>query len=279
MRELFEATSRTTEAAGIRFHSNELGDGPTLLCFHGGGPGANSWDNSKRSLEELAKTFRVILLDLPGHGRTDARGSELLEAGDSRDRFYAKALAAFLDARGIDTVHLYGPSQGSEAALGFGLMFPERVGRVIVKCPPLGLPYAGSPRMPAGIVALRRLSQERTRENTAALMREFVPLADILTDEMIDDRHAMVMDEVDRILPLKSSLSLLGEIRSFGPKTLVLWGQQDRAVPADNAMMITAAFPDARLHVWGGITGHFVEWEHREEFERLITDFLTEGAA
>ncbi len=274
MKELFEATRRITEAAGIRFHTNELGEGPTLLCFHGGGPGANSWDNSKRSLENLARTFRVILLDLPGHGRTDARGSELLEAGESRDRFYARAIAAFLDARGIDRVHLYGPSQGSEGALGFGLMFPERVGRVIVKCPPLGLPYAGSPRMPAGIVALRRLAQHRTRENTAALMREFVPLADILTEEMIDDRHEIVLSETEFAVPMRPSQSLLAEVRDFKPTTLILWGREDRAVPPDNAGMIVAAFPDARLHIWGGTTGHFVEWEQREEWERLITDFL-----
>ena len=64
----FDSTSRYADVAGGRLHYNEAGSGPALLTFHGGGPGANGWDNCKWNLDYLSKSFRVVLVDLPGYG-------------------------------------------------------------------------------------------------------------------------------------------------------------------------------------------------------------------
>jgi 4,5:9,10-diseco-3-hydroxy-5,9,17-trioxoandrosta-1(10),2-diene-4-oate hydrolase len=66
-----EATDRYVDVDGIKIHYNEAGEGPALFCFHGGGPGANAWDNSKHNLDELAEHFRCILMDMPGYGLSD----------------------------------------------------------------------------------------------------------------------------------------------------------------------------------------------------------------
>ena len=42
----------------VELHFNEAGSGPALLCFHGGGPGANAWDNTRFNFETLAEHFR-----------------------------------------------------------------------------------------------------------------------------------------------------------------------------------------------------------------------------
>ena len=52
----------------IKIHYNEAGSGPALICTHGGGPGANAWDNTKYAFDALAEHFRTILMDLPGLG-------------------------------------------------------------------------------------------------------------------------------------------------------------------------------------------------------------------
>src|SRR3712207_4812734 len=41
----YEATTRMTDVNGFAIHTNEAGSGPALFGFHGGGPGANAWDN------------------------------------------------------------------------------------------------------------------------------------------------------------------------------------------------------------------------------------------
>jgi pimeloyl-ACP methyl ester carboxylesterase len=46
-------------------------------------------------------------------------------------------------------------------------------------------------------------------------------------------------------------------------------------VPVHGVLDGLNSIPDARAHVWGADTGHFVVYEHPEEFAALVTDFLT----
>jgi magnesium chelatase accessory protein len=59
--------SRFVRAAGLRWHVQQLGEGPELLLVHGTGASTHSW----RALAPLlARRFAVTALDLPGHGFT-----------------------------------------------------------------------------------------------------------------------------------------------------------------------------------------------------------------
>ncbi|MBK1681342.1 alpha/beta fold hydrolase BchO [Rhodocyclus tenuis] len=63
------AASRFVEAAGLRWHVQQMGAGPMLLLVHGTGAATHSW----RALAPLlARNFTVIAPDLPGHGFTSA---------------------------------------------------------------------------------------------------------------------------------------------------------------------------------------------------------------
>ena len=66
-----ESSDRFATVNGVELHYNEAGDGPALLCFHGGGPGANAWDNTRFNIDALAEHFHVYLIDLPGFGESD----------------------------------------------------------------------------------------------------------------------------------------------------------------------------------------------------------------
>ena len=60
--------SRFVHAAGLRWHVQRLGAGPTMLLLHGTGASTHSW----RDLAPLlARSFDVVAPDLPGHGFTD----------------------------------------------------------------------------------------------------------------------------------------------------------------------------------------------------------------
>ena len=49
-----DETDRYADAYNHRIHYNDVGSGPVLFCFHGGGPGSNAWDNTKHNLDDLA---------------------------------------------------------------------------------------------------------------------------------------------------------------------------------------------------------------------------------
>ena len=60
--------SRFVEAGGLRWHVQTLGEGPPALLIHGTAGATHSW----RGLAPLlARDFRLVAPDLPGHGFTD----------------------------------------------------------------------------------------------------------------------------------------------------------------------------------------------------------------
>jgi magnesium chelatase accessory protein len=69
------AASRFVSAGGLRWHIEDMGSGPVALLLHGTGASTHSW---RRFAPILAHRFRVIALDLPGHGFTESpRASQL----------------------------------------------------------------------------------------------------------------------------------------------------------------------------------------------------------
>ena len=59
--------SRFVSAAGMRWHVQEMGQGPLLLMLHGTGAATHSWRDFAPA---LAEHFRIVAPDLPGHGFT-----------------------------------------------------------------------------------------------------------------------------------------------------------------------------------------------------------------
>ncbi len=69
------AASRFVPAGGLRWRVEEMGSGPVALLLHGTGASTHSW---RHFGPILAKRFRVIAIDLPGHGFTECPRSSHL---------------------------------------------------------------------------------------------------------------------------------------------------------------------------------------------------------
>ena len=63
-------TSRYVQLSKVRIHYNEVGEGPPLVCLHGGGPGANSWSNFATNIPALMRSYRLLLVDLVNFGKS-----------------------------------------------------------------------------------------------------------------------------------------------------------------------------------------------------------------
>lgn len=272
-----EATDRYVDVNGIKIHYNEAGQGPALFCFHGGGPGANAWDNSKHNLDELAEHFRCILMDMPGYGGSD-KDAKL--NGTPLDLFCANLILGVMEQLGIDRAHLYGSSQFCPACLRFGIEFPDRIGKIIIQASGVarGANYF-TPAPPEGIKALGAYAENPTRENMEKMMHLFIPKDELCTEEMIDARFAAAQIPGQlagrREMAASKNSDLLPIISRLKAPVLVVWGHHDRMVPWEGALSALALIPDVRIHIWGGGTGHFVEYEKPDEFNRLVTGFLT----
>lgn len=102
-------------------HCLEQGSGEPLVLIHGVGMQASAW---YPQMDDLSADFRVIALDMPGHG-----GSDALEADAGLERFVEWAIAC-IQALDVGPVNLAGHSMGSLIAAGVAVTRPDLVRRV-----------------------------------------------------------------------------------------------------------------------------------------------------
>jgi len=110
-----------------RMHYHEAGSGDPLILIHTNGGSAYQYAGV---METLARDFRVIAWEMPGHGDSDPV-SRHYSIED-----YCAALAAFMDALDIKAAHVSGCSCGGSISVGFASLYGHRtLSTVIVETP------------------------------------------------------------------------------------------------------------------------------------------------
>jgi 4,5:9,10-diseco-3-hydroxy-5,9,17-trioxoandrosta-1(10),2-diene-4-oate hydrolase len=291
-----ESTSRIADVAGfaIRYHDSGpstgalagtgRGDADTIVLLHGGGPGASSWSNFGRNMPVIAKRFRVLMMDLPGYGKSVARpvtGHFFTVAAD--------ALAGLLDQLGIEKLHLIGNSLGGGAALRFALNYPDRVGRLVLMGPGGLTLNVFSPDPTEGVRRLMEFGAPPgpSRDKMVAFLRTMVFDQRLVTDELIDERFAVARQPAALAGMAAMGASFFGEHAEDGMlwreahrvkhEVLLIWGREDRVNPLDGALIAVKQLRRAQLHVFGGC-GHWAQLEKFDEFNELALRFLAGGA-
>ncbi|MEE8519278.1 MAG: alpha/beta hydrolase [Dehalococcoidia bacterium] len=269
-------SDRFTEVNGVKIHYNEAGEGPAFLCFHGGGPGANAWDNTKHNIDAFAEHFRTLLVDLPAYGESD----KSMKLGDTPlDVYWGDIVLGLMDQLGIDKAHLFSSSQSGAMSLRLGIDHPDRIGKIVMQSSGVGggrLMFQPSP--PAGIKALGVFANNPVYENMEKMMELFIPDAKLRTQEMVQARFDAAVRpghlEARQEFSASKNSDLSGMIGKLQNEVLVVWGHQDAMVPVEGAIRALVQIPNVRVHIWGG-AGHFIEYERADEFSRLVIDFLS----
>jgi len=266
-------------AQAFNVHYNDTAQGDdTVVLLHGSGPGASGWANFSSNIDALAGAgFRVLLVDMPGWGKSDS----VVVSSGTRSDFNARILRAVLDALGISKVHLLGNSMGGHSAVAFALAHPQRVGKLILMGGGTGGPGVLTPMPAEGIKLLNLLYREPTLENLKRMMNVFVYDPGTLTEALIQARLANMLARRDHLENFvksqqanpKQYSDYRARLSEIAAPTLVVWGREDRFVPFDIALHLLAGIPDAQLHVFNRC-GHWVQWEHAQTFNRLVADFL-----
>lgn len=99
-----------------QIYFSDSGSGPALVFLHGYLESSEVWNGFS---EKLSSDFRVVAIDLPGHGQSDIYG-ELHSM-----EFMAAGVNDLLKSLGIEKVLLIGHSLGGYVAMAFLELFPE----------------------------------------------------------------------------------------------------------------------------------------------------------
>ncbi|MGW5320020.1 4,5:9,10-diseco-3-hydroxy-5,9,17-trioxoandrosta-1(10),2-diene-4-oate hydrolase [Nocardia thailandica] len=278
----YESTSRFAQVRPdlkLHYHEAGVGNGPTIVLLHGGGPGASSWSNFARNIPVLAERFHVLAVDQPGFGRSD-------KPVDHPQYFVhsSSALEALLDHLEIEgRVHLLGNSLGGGAAVRFALDYPGRAGKLVLMGPGGLSTNLFAPDPTEGVKLLARFNGEPTRANLEAFLRIMVFDQSLITEELVEERFASASTPEALAATRAMGKSFAGadfekgmlwrDAYKLRQPTLLIWGREDRVNPLDGALVATKVIPRVQLHVFGGC-GHWAQLEKFDEFNRLATDFL-----
>ncbi|WP_024800864.1 4,5:9,10-diseco-3-hydroxy-5,9,17-trioxoandrosta-1(10),2-diene-4-oate hydrolase [Nocardia sp. BMG51109] len=279
----FESTSRyaqVREDLKLHYHEAGVGNGPTIVLLHGGGPGASSWSNFSRNIGVLAQDFHVLAVDQPGFGLSDKP--------TEHPQYFVHSSSALKDLLNTleitDRVHLLGNSLGGGAAVRFALDYPDRAGKLVLMGPGGLSTNLFAPDPTEGVKALGKFNMEPTRENLEAFLRIMVFDQDMITPELIEERFASAAqpESLAATRAMGKSFAsadfekgmLWREAYKLRQPVLLIWGREDRVNPLDGALVALKSIPRAQLHVFGRC-GHWAQRERFDEFNKLTIDFLS----
>lgn len=270
--------SRFVDVRPHRWHLQEAGTGPTVLLLHGAGAGAMSF---RDLLPLLAREFRVIAPDLPGHALT-RMGARQRQGLDPMAEDLARLLADQDVAPDVVVGHSAGAAialrlaqllapppkgvVGINAALGefkgvAGWLFPA-LAKLLALNPLTAHAFARLSSSETSVRMLLRGTGSDPDAATVALYRRLVS----------DPAH------VDGALAMMAQWRLTGLRAGLGGldlPVLFLVGDRDRAVPPATSEDVARLMPDARVAHLPGL-GHLAHEEAPGEVAARIADFVHE---
>lgn len=255
-------------------------DAPVLIAHHGGG-GIGSLEEPRATFGPLADTFRVVVFDARGCGRSEGRPP-----------FSHAQWAADVDGLrewiGVDQVVIAGGSYGGFIAMEYALAYPEHTRAMILRD-----------------TSADRSNLERAYENARNQTRVEINWDNfdrywqgrIIDDQDLKDRWAKIIPLYDfEYDPVKAAArveagiyrheahnwcflynmpnyDLRAQLPSVRCPTLVTVGRTDWVTPVSSAETIASLIPDARLVVFEK-SGHSPQIEEFELFQQVMRDFL-----
>ncbi len=251
--------------AELYFSDNE-GAGEAVVLAHAIGCDHRMWDEVAAM---LAHQFRVVRVDLRGHGRSPVtRRPYSLEA-------LAEDVLGVLDRRGIVKAHWVGLSMGAMIGMAFALEHPQRLGRLV-------LANTTSSYGPEG----RAMWEARARtvaEGGLAAIKDMV--MERYFSEEFRVQHRDTVAKVARwflATPVEGYLGCCDAIKELDytadlprihARTLVIAGEKDAGTPVAMAEVIATRIPGAQLSVIGG-AAHLAAVEKPTEFGAVVRNFL-----
>ena len=274
----------------IELHFTDTGprDAPILVLVHGYSASLNTWDAWVRNLR---KDYRVIRLDLPGHGLSrcvdnDAIGIEQFIASIDR-------VTHSLD---VDQFTLVGSSMGGHTAWAYALAHPDRLDGLVLVDAAGWLSAPGEHDKDPVIFKLLRNGFARNVMkdlDMSALIRSGLENSfadpELVTDEMVERYSAMSRAPCHReaLLKIMSGTTLRvpaskERLSAIAVPTLILHGDTDNLIPVAHAEKFADAIPGSKLIIYPE-TGHIPQEEQPvasvEDFRAFLATIYSEETA
>jgi 3-oxoadipate enol-lactonase len=243
----------------------ETGNGQPLFLFHSLLSDRASFD---AIAPRLSESFRVIVAELPGFGKSPAAGETLADVAD-------RMAEAVRDAAPGEDAIVLGNGYGGFVALQMAIRHPGIASRLI-------LADCGAAFSEEGRQAFRNMAAAAQAKGLAAITdvamrRLFAPkFQQQHPDLMQGRREAFLRTDPDvfrAACAALAELDLRPQLGKVKAPVLVLVGEHDEATPPPMSVELAAGLPNAHLEIIPGCA-HVPQLQSPELFLDAIGDFL-----
>lgn len=272
-------TSRYVKVDNLTFHYQDEGTGPVLVLLHGVASSSHTWDGW---VKELSPYYRIIRIDLPGHGLTGPDNSRKNYDIDYMTDMLSKLLVRIK----VDKAHIAGNSLGGYIAWNYAVKNPEKVDKLIL------LDSAGFPqKMP---FIMKFASWPGVGEMSRVFMPRFLVSKNVkaaygdkskVDKELVRRYHDLTMRKgnrkalvsIFREFKRQSKNEHLGDaVSSVKAPTLLMWGELDTWVPLEIMELFRQNLTDVNLVTYEGV-GHMPMEEIPVQTARDAHHFIKTG--
>ncbi len=250
-----------TPAGSLRYAKRGSG-GETVILIHGFGGDIDNW---LFNIEALAETATVYALDLPGHGQSV---KSLAKPGLAS---LTSALAGFMAKLDIGSAHLVGHSMGGAIAMQMAADHPKKVKSLTLICSTGLGPEIGD--------YVENFTAARGRKDLKPVLETLFADKSLVSRQLVDDvLKYKRLDGVEGLLKQLTEALFGGgkqhdapgaKLAGKLPPALVIWGKEDRVIPAAHAGKLAGA----KVHVIEN-AGHMVYMEKAGEVNALIKNHI-----
>jgi pimeloyl-ACP methyl ester carboxylesterase len=269
---------------GVRVHYRDQGQGPTLLLIHGFSASLHTWEPWVERLatgDNRLSDYRVVSLDLPGHGLTRAPAGYQANIENYRD-----IVAAFVRAKGLQSFFLGGSSMGGNVAWEYALAHPDQVeGLILVDAS--GWEDTRPETEEPGVFRLLRnptigpllRGLDNTRLIRQGLQASFYDQS-LVTDDMVARYAELSRAPGHREILLQITLGFRERnyatperLAALSMPVLILSGDHDNLVPVEHARQFNEAITGSQIVVFENI-GHIPQEETPDASAMAVHEFI-----
>jgi pimeloyl-ACP methyl ester carboxylesterase len=265
---------------GVKIHFKQVGMGRPVVFLHGFGTSLDTW---RFVVETLEDEYRLVLLDLKGHGLSDRPRDEMYAAQDQ-----ARVVRGLIDYLGVENVVIVGHSFGAVVGLAAALDAQRDgssgviaalfliAGSVDAENVPNVLRLLRTPIL--GWLSLKLISASfRTRAMLKRAYHDDAKVTDSLVElyaryQSVPGTDYALIKTAEQLVPVDISESKR-ELARLEIPVINIWGEHDVIIPRAAAESVCQLVPRCEVVTVDG-AGHMPQEESPKKVIALLSDLL-----
>ena len=241
---------QTIQLNQLKIHYEEYGTGKPLVLLHGFGGCTKNW---YPFIDQLSKRYRLILVDLRGHGYSTNPDNRFTHRDAAEDVFL------LLDELGIESFLAMGISSGGMTLLHMATSKPERIDSMVLISTTTHFPDQAR-------AIMRRASIGTLPRDVQEMYRECAKRGEEQIRQLLSQFNALAENDDDMNFT-KESLSVVMA------RTLIVHGDRDNFFPVEIPLDLYRSIPNAELWIIPG-SDHSAVFDTATPFASTALRFL-----